>query len=75
MPTLQINLPEHLARDARAAGLLEPSRVVELFAEQLRREQSNAFDNALVAMAAAPRPAPMSTAELRAELEAMRAGR
>jgi ASC-1-like (ASCH) protein len=36
MMTLQITLPDRLARDTQAAGLLQPERLEAIFREQLR---------------------------------------
>jgi hypothetical protein len=37
MTTVQINLPDELARDAQAAGLLTPEALEQMLREQLRR--------------------------------------
>ncbi len=37
MTTVQINLPDELARDAQAAGLLTPEALEQILREQLRK--------------------------------------
>jgi len=74
MTTLEINLPDALAREAKAAGLLAPEAVRKLFAEALRQR---AFDELLsvadrVEAAGVP---PMTMDEINAEVKAYRAER
>ena len=76
MTTLEIkfSLPDNVANDAKAAGLLTPEAIETLIAEALRRK---AFDEVLsnadrVEAAGIP---PMSMEEINAEIEAYRAER
>ncbi len=76
MTTLEIklSLPDGLANEARAAGLLTPEALEKLIAEALRRR---AFDELLsvagrVEAAGVP---PMSMEEINAEVKAYRAER
>ena len=76
MTTLEIklSLPDKVANDAKAAGLLPPEAIEMLIAEALRRK---AFDEILsnadrVEAAGIP---PMSMEEINAEIEAYRAER
>jgi len=76
MTTLEIkfSLPDNVANDAKAAGLLSPAAIETLIAEALRRK---AFDEVLsnadrVEAAGIP---PMSMEEINAEMEAYRAER
>jgi len=74
MTTLEINLPDSLAKEAKAAGLLAPEAIEKLIAEALRRR---AFDE-LLSVAdriEAEGVPPMSMEEINAEIEAYRAER
>ena len=74
MTTLEINLPDGLAKEAKAAGLLASDAIEKLIAEALRRR---AFDE-LLSVAdriEAEGVPPMSMEEINAEIEAYRAER
>lgn len=43
MMTVQISLPDSLARDTQAAGLLQPERLEAIFREQLRLRAGDAL--------------------------------
>jgi hypothetical protein len=71
MTTLEINLPDRLAKEAREAGLLAPEAIEKLIADALR---DRAFDELLsvadrVEAAGVP---PMSMDEINAEIKAYR---
>ena len=75
MTTVQVTLPDELAQQAKAAGLLTPEAMERLLAEALRRRR--AVDELLkvadrVQAAGIP---PMSMEEINAEVKAARAER
>ena len=76
MTTLEIklSLPEKVANDAQAAGLLTPEAIEALIAEALRRKAFNALLSVADRVEAAGVP-PMSAEEIDAEIEAYRAER
>lgn len=43
MTTIQIQLPDDLAQDAQAAGLLNPEAIERLLRERLRRQAGDAL--------------------------------
>ncbi|MBI3523918.1 MAG: hypothetical protein HY066_05215 [Betaproteobacteria bacterium] len=43
MTTIQIQLPDELAQDAQAAGLLAPEAIERLLREQLRKQAGEAL--------------------------------
>lgn len=45
MTTVQITLPDSLAQDAQAAGLLTPQRMEEILREQLRRRAGESLQD------------------------------
>jgi hypothetical protein len=69
--TLEINLPDSLAKDAKEAGLLAPEAIERLIAEALRRR---AFDELLSVAdrVEAEGITPMSMDEINAEIKAYR---
>ena len=75
MTTVQITLPDQLAREAERAGLLSSARLEQWLRDQL---DSGRVDELFVAadrMAAAAEPAAMSPEEVAAEIATMRAER
>lgn len=69
MTSIEIQLPDHLAREAARAGLFTPQCVEALFSKQLRT-------GALVALLErnrAPASEAMSLEELQVEIDAVRA--
>lgn len=74
MTTLEIilNLPDQLARDAQAAGLLTEQELERLVREALRARSLERLDVVTAKLAADPLP-PMSESEIQAEIEAYRA--
>ncbi|MDH0863756.1 hypothetical protein [Mitsuaria sp. GD03876] len=68
MTSIEIQLPDGLAREATLAGLLAPGRIAAMLCRQL---QTEAFLASLPEMNAAFEP--MSTQEIQAEINAVRA--
>lgn len=75
MATVQITLPDQLAREAQNAGLLSPPRLEQWLREQLKSRQVDGFFTALDRMAEVTEPATMSPEEVAREIAAMRAER
>ena len=69
---LRLNLPDQLARDAQAAGLLTERELERLVREALRVRSLERLDAVTATLAADPLP-PMSESEIQAEIEAYRA--
>ena len=69
---LKLNLPDQLARDALAAGLLTEQELERLVREALRARSLERLDAVTAKLAADPLP-PMSESEIQAEIEAYRA--
>lgn len=68
---LKLSLPDELAEEVRAAGLLTSETVEALLKVALRAKRAQAFFEAADAFAAAQLP-PMSMQEIQAEVEAVR---
>jgi len=75
MTTVQIQLPDELAQQARSAGLLSPAALEKWLREQLRTRQVDELFAASDRMAAVETPAVMSPEEVAEEIGAMRAER
>ena len=75
MTTLELTLPDTLAREAREAGLLAPQRLEQLLREALRDRAADRLFAAMDKMAAHNDPAPMSSEEIQAEIAASRRAR
>ena len=74
MTTLEINLPDNLANEAKAAGLLTSEVIEQLIAQALRRKS---FER-LLAVAERVEAAgvqPMTSEEINAEIKTYRAER
>jgi post-segregation antitoxin (ccd killing protein) len=71
MTTVEIELPDALAQQARSAGLLAPALVERWLREQLRKEAIERLTQAHQKLAKEPIP-PMTTQEIHAEIEAWR---
>ena len=69
---LKLNLPDQLARDAQAAGLLTERELERLVREALRARSLERLDAATAKLVADPLP-PMSESEIQSEIEAYRA--
>ena len=76
MTTLQVklNLPDRLAREAKAAGLLTPESLSQLLKQALRRRAGKAL-LAGAARAAQAGSKPMSMEEIQVEVNAVRRAR
>ena len=74
MTTVQIELPEELARRAREAGLSAPESIERVLREALRREAFEELLSVAERVEAAGIP-PMSMDEINAEIRAYRAER
>jgi hypothetical protein len=71
MTTVQITLPDALAREATSAGLLEPEKIERLLRDGLRADRIERMRAARATLAAQPL-APMTPDEIRAEIDAWR---
>jgi len=71
---LTLALPDALAREAEAAGLLTPDAIARLLEAELRRRRIDGLFNAADRLAALDEP-PLTDAELNAEIQAARARR
>lgn len=73
--TVKLDLPAEVAEKARAAGLLEPQRVSQLLAEELRRYQERSeLQKSLQRVRECPGET-MDADEIESEIKAVRAGR
>ena len=74
--TVQLDLPEQVAKKARAKGLLEPASVVRLIERELDLEEpQRAYREMVEKMRACPDDEPMTMDEIQAEVNAVRAER
>jgi hypothetical protein len=73
MMTVQITLPDALAREAASAGLLSPETIERILRERLRADRIARLTAARVELAANPLP-PMTPGEIDAEIAAYRSG-
>ena len=73
MTTLQLKLtlPDELAKQARAAGLLKSEAIVAMLRERLRQQAGEELRAMMDKLAAANLP-PMSEEEIQAEIDAVR---
>ena len=74
MTELIVKLPDELARQIQAAGLLDEAALEKVFREVLRKQAGGELFAALDEIEAAKLP-PMSGAEIQAEINAARAER
>ena len=72
--TITLVLPESLAREAEASGLLQPQVIEVLLREELRRRRLNRLFQAADQLAALAMP-PLTEAEVEAEIQAARNAR
>ena len=72
MTTLEIDLPESLAKEAQAAGLFAPEELGRLIREAIRAKRAGRLADARSMLAADPIP-PMTPEEIQAEIDAYRA--
>ncbi|MBL8502894.1 MAG: hypothetical protein JNL78_05605 [Rhodocyclaceae bacterium] len=71
---LKLNLPDRLAREAQAAGLLTPEALAQLLKDAMRRRAGQTL-LAGAARATAAGSKPMSMKEIQAEVAAVRRAR
>lgn len=71
MTTVQITLPDALAREAANAGLLEPQTMERILRERLRAERSEGLKAAHEKLRAEPLP-PMTPEDIQVEIDAYR---
>ena len=74
MTTLQITLPDDLARDLAEIGLLEPQVIESILRDQLRATRIADFGTLRAKLSTDPLE-PMTNDEINAEIEAYRAER
>jgi hypothetical protein len=73
--TIEVDLPEALAREAREKGLLDSKSMSEMISAELRRREAAAeLDQVLKEIRSQPGE-PMSMEDIQAEVEAVRAER
>lgn len=75
MTTVQVTLPESLAREAARAGLSSLSKLEILLREELKAQRVDALFAAMERMAEVQQPAIMSPEEVADEIATMRAER
>jgi len=71
MTTLEINLPDSLAKEAKEAGLLTPQAVETMLRERLRARRIGELRDAVKQMVSAG-GTPMTMEEIEAEIQAYR---
>ncbi|MEX0746310.1 MAG: hypothetical protein WD118_11965 [Phycisphaeraceae bacterium] len=71
MTTLEINLPDSLAKEAGQAGLLTPQALETMLRERLRAQRIGELRDAVKQMVSAG-GAPMTLEEIEAEIQAYR---
>ncbi len=71
MTTVQITLPDALAREATSAGLLAPEKIERILRERLRAERVEKMSAARATLVAQPLD-PMTPEEISAEIDAYR---
>ena len=74
MTTLEISLPDTLAEEAKAAGLLAPEAIEQMVREAMRRLAISELKQAMDRMAAVEGPV-MTPLEIQEEIRAARAER
>jgi hypothetical protein len=75
MTTVQLTLPDDLAQQAKAAGLLTPEALERMLAAALRRRQAGEELLKVAARIEAAGIPPMTMEEINAEVKAVRAER
>lgn len=71
---LKLSLPEQLAKEAQAAGLLTPEGITQLVKEEVRRRAGQVLLNAAERVAQAGIP-PLSMEEIQEEVDTVRQAR
>ena len=69
---IELDLPEALANEARASGLLESEAMTELLATEVRRRKAGAELTKILDEIRAQPGEPMSMEEIQAEVDAVR---
>lgn len=72
MTTVQITLPDQLAREAKQAGLLSEAALEKLLRDQLQAQRQDEFFAAMARMEQVTEPPAMSPEEVTNEIRAMR---
>ena len=75
MTTVQITLPDQLARDAQSAGLLSSATLERWLRDQLKTQRVDDLFAAMERMRSVDEPVAMSPEEVAHEIAAMRAER
>ena len=70
--TIQVDLPEALAKEAKASGLLESAPLGDLLSTELRRRKAGAELNQVLEGIRAQPGEPMTEEEIQAEVKAVR---
>jgi len=73
--TIQLDLPEAVAAEARAKGLLDPKHLATLIARELASESDQRSFFEIIREIRAQPGEPMTTEEIQAEVDAVRAER
>jgi hypothetical protein len=71
---LKVTIPDSLAREAEASGLLTPEAIEALLREEIRRRRVNQLFEAADRLANLDMP-PLTESEVEAEIEAVRRSR
>ena len=74
MYEIRLALPDSLAREAQASGLLEPATLEQLLRDEIRRRRVNQLFEAADRLAALNAPL-LTEAEIEAEIQAARTAR
>ncbi len=72
---IRLSLPDSVAREAEASGLLEPESMASLLREALRKRRIDRLFEAADRLAASAPPPSLTEAEVEAEIQAVRAAR
>ena len=72
--TIELDLPDALAREARSKGLLQPRQLGDLVSEELNRRKAAEELEKKLEKIRAQAGAPMSAEEIQAEIASCRAG-
>jgi hypothetical protein len=70
--TLQLDLPDALVHEARAADLLESARLADWLADELRRKRAREEFGQMLTKLHSVADEPMSLEEIQAEVDAVR---
>lgn len=68
---IKLTLPDGLAREAEASGLLRPESIASLLSEEIRRRRVDKFFDSADRLAALDLPS-LTDSDLEAEIEAIR---